>query len=286
MLFSIITPSYRQLDWLELCAASVADQGVDFEHLVQDAGSPGMEAWAKTHPRVKVTVEADDGMYDAINRGLRKAKGDICAYLNCDEQYLPDTLKKVGDYFARNPSVDVLFGDAVLADAHLQPLAYRRAVTPLRWHTLLRPLGVLTCSTFFRRKVVEDGVLFDPSWKIVGDKAWVLDILDHNYLTAVLPEPLAVFAFTGANLSHHQASHDERRRWESDFSPGFCLLRPVAQLHHGWRKWRAGAYNSFTDSLHYYRWNNPSGRTTFTHLQLGSAWPKQATLRSFHPHHE
>ena len=50
MLFSIITPSYRQLDWLNLCAASVADQGVEIEHRVQDAGSPGIEAWAQNHP--------------------------------------------------------------------------------------------------------------------------------------------------------------------------------------------------------------------------------------------
>jgi glycosyltransferase involved in cell wall biosynthesis len=279
MLFSIITPSFRQLDWLGLCAASIADQGVKVEHRVQDAGSPGIEEWAKAHPGVKVTVETDDGMYDAINRGLRKATGEICAYLNCDEQYLPDTLQKVGDYFEKNPSVDVLFGDAILTDAQLQPLSYRRAVTPLRWHTLLRPLGVLTCSTFFRRKIVDEGVLFDPSWKIVGDKAWVLNLLDRGYRISVMPEPLAIFAFTGANLSHLQASHEERRRWEKDFSAGFRWLRPAVQLHHAWRKWRAGAYHTFTDSLRYYQWSDVSRRTAFSHLHLGSAWPKPAATQ-------
>jgi glycosyltransferase involved in cell wall biosynthesis len=276
MLFSIITPSFRQLDWLGLCAASIADQGVDFEHLVQDAGSVGVEDWMKSHPGVKVTVEPDNGMYDAINRGLKRARGEICAYLNCDEQYLPGTLRKVGDYFNQHPEVDVVFGDAILADAELRPLAYRRAVTPLRWHTLLRPLGVLTCSTFFRRKVVDDGVLFDPSWKIMGDKAWIFQLLDRGYPTAVVPEPLAVFAFTGANLSHLQAGLEERRRWERDFSPGFRLLRPLAHLHHIWRKWQAGAYRFFTEDLRYYQWGKPDHRTVFTHLKLGSSWPRQA----------
>jgi len=275
MLFSIITPSFRQLDWLGLCAASIADQGVELEHLVQDAGSPGIEDWAKSHPSVQVTVESDNGMYDAINRGLKRAQGDIYAYLNCDEQYLPGTLHKVAEYFARHPEVDVLFGDAILTDAALKPLAYRRVVVPVRWHLLLRPLGVLTCSTFFRKRVVDDGALFDPSWKIIGDKVWVLGLMDRGYKIAVLNEPLSVFAFTGANLSHLQASSSERIRLENEqhFPPGFRLMRPLARLHHVWRKWQAGAYRRFTNDLSYYRWDNPSRRTEFTHLSLGSPWP-------------
>jgi len=274
MLFSIITPSFRQLDWLGLCAASIADQEVNVEHLVQDAGSPGMEAWMKSHPEVQVKVEPDDGMYDAINRGLLRARGDVCAYLNSDEQYLPGVLRRVGDFFDQHPDVDVLFGDAIVTDASLKPLAYRRVVVPSRLHTLLRPLGVLTCSTFFRRKLVDDGVLFDPSWKIIGDKAWILHVLNRNYRMAVLHEPLALFAFTGVNLSQsHRDSSAERRRWEQNFSAGFRLLQPFVRFHHGWRKWRADAYRTFTDDLHYYQWDTPSHRTTFTHLSLGSSWP-------------
>jgi len=275
MRFSIITPSFRQLDWLELCAASVADQEIEVEHRVQDAGSPGIEAWCQSHPRAQVTVEADDGMYDAINRGLQRARGEICAYLNCDEQYLPGTLSKVGDFFSQHPEVDVVFGDAILADAALRPLAYRRAVIPLRWHTLLRPLGVLTCSTFFRRKIVDDGVLFDPSWKIIGDKMWLLGLLDRGYRMAMMPEPLAVFAFTGENLSHPQAMAEERRRWHRQLPVEIRLLRPLVQLHHVGRKWRAGAYQKFTGDLRYYTRGDASHRKAFTQLNLGSAWPKQ-----------
>ena len=278
MLFSIITPSFRQLDWLGLCASSLADQGVQVEHLLQDAGSPGIEAWREAHPQVRVTVEPDAGMYDAINRGLRRARGDICAYLNCDEQYLPGALRRVGDFFDQHPEVDVVFGAAIVADSALRPLAYRRVVAPLRWHTRLRPLGVLTCTTFFRRKVVDDGVLFDPAWKIIGDKAWILSLLDRGYRSAVLNEPLAVFAFTGANLSHRQESQKERRHWEQDFPAGFRLLRPLAHLHHAWRKWRAGAYQRFTGDLLYYRWDDPGRRTAFTHLNLGTSWPRPSPL--------
>src|SRR5688572_31350980 len=96
MTFSIITPSFRNSEWLKLCVASVADQGVEHEHIVQDGGSDdGTLDWLRIDPRVQAHVEKDAGMYDAINRGLNRATGDIIAHLNCDEQYLPGALPAV-----------------------------------------------------------------------------------------------------------------------------------------------------------------------------------------------
>jgi hypothetical protein len=90
MKISVITPSFRNSDWLKLCIASVADQGVDLEHIVQDSCSDdATQEWLPNDSRVKAFIEKDGGMYDAINRGLRRASGDILAYLNCDEQYVP-----------------------------------------------------------------------------------------------------------------------------------------------------------------------------------------------------
>jgi glycosyltransferase involved in cell wall biosynthesis len=277
MVFSIITPSFRQLDWLGLCAASIADQGVELEHLVQDAGSPGIEAWKESHPGVKVTVEADNGMYDAINRGLKRARGEICAYLNCDEQYLPGALRKVGDYFEQHPEIDVVFGDAILADASLQPVAYRRPVTPTRWHTLLRPLGVLTCSTFFRKKIVDDGVLFDPSWKIIGDKEWILKLLEGGYRMAVLPEPLAVFTFTGENLSHAPATQKEQLRWDRTYPGAIRLAKPWIFGWHALRKWQAGAYERRSIDAAWYTQESLPSRQNHTGLILDWRWPSRAS---------
>src|SRR5947207_3288616 len=103
--FSIITPSFNPAPWLPLCIASVADQAVDVEHIVQDAGSTdGTLEWLRNDGRVKAFVERDGGMYDALNRGLRRAQGDILAYLNCDEQYLPGCLQRVDAFFRDHPA--------------------------------------------------------------------------------------------------------------------------------------------------------------------------------------
>src|SRR5947209_19202515 len=93
--FSIITPSFQGRQWLPLCIASVADQqGVEVEHIVQDSCSgDGTEDLLRNYPNVRPYVEKDEGMYDAVNRGFDRDAGDILAYMNCDEQYLPGALK-------------------------------------------------------------------------------------------------------------------------------------------------------------------------------------------------
>src|SRR6516164_1893097 len=109
MKFSIVTPSFRNSDWLKICIASVADQqGAEFEHIVQDAGSDdGTEKWLAQDRRVKAFIEKDAGMYDAVNRGYRRATGDILAYLDCDEQYLPGALMSVHEFFEQRPHIEV-----------------------------------------------------------------------------------------------------------------------------------------------------------------------------------
>ncbi|MBT8037076.1 MAG: glycosyltransferase [Verrucomicrobiae bacterium] len=86
MKFSIITPSYKQVDYLSLCAKSVEDQTGNFqhEHIIQNGGSgTEFDEWAAGQNFSIIYKEKDSGMYDAINRGFKKAKGDILAWLNC-----------------------------------------------------------------------------------------------------------------------------------------------------------------------------------------------------------
>lgn len=273
--FSVITPSFRQLDWLKLCAASIGDQeGVAFEHIIQDAGTgPELEEWIRGNTRAQLIVEKDGGMYDAINRGLRRARGELCAYLNCDEQYLPGALRRVADFFDQHPDVDVLFADAILTDPKLEPLSYRRVILPWRGHVLARPLGTLTCATFFRRRLVDEGALFDTSWRIIGDRAWVLSFFERNYRMAVLREPTSVFALTGANLSNHASVQEEYARWGRLVPATVKAATPIIRAQHVLAKWREGAYaNHAVDSAWYTRESFPK-RRHFTCAKLGWNWP-------------
>jgi len=272
--FSIVTPSFRQSDLLRLCVASVADQageGLEVEHIVQDAGSDdGTLDWLRSDARVKAFVEKDSGMYDAINRGLRRATGDLCAYLNCDEQYLPGTLEKVARFFTSHPAVEVLFGDALLTDAEGVPRSYRRVVLPLAWHVRLVHLPTLTCSTFFRRSVFERGHEFPPEWKAIGDGVWVHGMLKAGVPMAVLPEPLASFMFTGQNLGASERSLAEAKAFRG--RSWHQLLAPLLVLHHRWRKWRAGAYDARRISTGLYLRKAPEHRHRFSECALTYKW--------------
>ncbi len=170
MKFSIVTPSFRNSEWLKLCIPSVADQGVDHEHIVQDAGSDdGTLDWLPHDPRVTAYVEKDRGMYDAVNRGYRRASGDILAYLNCDEQYLPGALQAVGRYFEENPEIDVAIADIVVTDRNGDYLCHRYALRPY-WTHLWTRFNVSTAALFLRRRVLaEHDLYFEPHWKHLGD---------------------------------------------------------------------------------------------------------------------
>ncbi len=242
---SVITPSFRQVELLKLCAASVADQGgrVTVEHLIQDGCTgDGFAEWAATQEFAQCHAEPDKGMYDAINRGFCKARGGIVCWLNCDEQYLPGALEKVANYFAAHPETDILFGDVIVVDAQLRPAFYRKAVEPLAGQIRLNFLPTYSAATFVRRRVIDEGHLLDDSFRAISDAEWIHRLLRLGYRSAVLDEALAVFKQTGENLGQSAAGMEESRRWRAPRHPWDRIRARFFRIWHHWRKLRAGAY--------------------------------------------
>jgi len=261
-LISIITPSYRSSSWLKLCIASVADQQIPVEHIVQDAGSDdGTLDWLPNDPRVRAFVEKDEGMYDAINRGLRRASGDILAYLNCDEQYLPGALTAVARFFEQHPEIDVVFGNIVLVNPNGEYLCHRKVQVPLKYHTWTCHLSTLSCATFFRRKVVFDyGFLFDPRWRVGGDGEWMLRMLQRGVSMSALNLFTSVFTRTGTNMS---AGPEGRRENQVLFetAPFWTRkLKPFIIVHHRLRRLLHGSYSQKAFDYSLYTQQSPSAR--------------------------
>ncbi|UCC39591.1 MAG: glycosyltransferase [Candidatus Aminicenantes bacterium] len=210
---SIITPSYNMQTYLEACAASVADQeGVEAEHIVVDGVSTdGSVEWLAEQDHIRYISEKDNGMYDAINKGLRMAKGEILAYLNCDEQYLPGTLGFIKDYFDRNPQVDMIFGDLLLIRPDGSLVAFRKGYQPRWLYIMTSHLYVLSCTMFFRRRIIEGGLFFDPGLRVVGDADFVIRVLRTGYNTRHIKRYTAAFTVTGKNLSVTNATHERKQ---------------------------------------------------------------------------
>jgi len=281
--FSIITPSFRNSQWLKLCVASVADQeDVEAEHIVQDAGSDdGTLDWLTPDPRVQAYVEKDKGMYDAINRGLRRARGELLAYLNCDEQYLPGSLKKVSDFFDRHPDVDIVFGDCVVVDARGDYLCERRALAPRLFHIWASGnLGFLTAGMFMRRRVIDTHQLFfNPDLRDVGDAEWALRVVRTGLRTAVLPEFVSVFTETGHNLNLGANTAHEREQFVESAPRWARFFSPFIVIHFRWRRWRAGHYSCKPHDYAIYTFDSAAARKTFHVAKPTFRWtrPKLAS---------
>jgi len=276
MVFSIVTPTFKQPEWVRLCAASVADQiGVTSEHIIQDGSDGEGLEWLENMPRTRLFVEPDQGMYDALTKGISKATGDIIGHLNSDEQYLPGTFEIVHGFFAGNPEIEVLFGDAILISADGTPLSYRRIVSPLRSHTVACHLGTLTCSTFFRRSVVERGLSYKGDWRDLGDAALVLSWLDAGIKMAAIHQPLAVFTFTGANSSTGETAKKERTLFRAQGAPQRLTHPALVAAQHRVRKLFAGAYRKRNLNIEIFTLASPQRRERIVARNLGFAWPKQ-----------
>jgi len=272
--FSIVTPSFRQPGWLRRCVRSVADQGVDVEHIVQDAGTgPELETWVRAHSQARLFVEADRGMYDAINRGLARATGDVCAFLNCDEQYLPGTLARVERAFLENPWADAVAGDHLVLDAQSRLLSFRK-VTPLR-RAMIRTdhLYAYTCAIFFRRRIIEAGVLFDPALQAVADGEWVCEVLRRGYRFALVPQYLATFTFTGDNLGAQPAAREESQRALRALPLSLRLAGPALRAFRHVEKMLAGGYRSGPIRYEVYATDDATERTAFTCLRPDFRYP-------------
>ncbi len=275
MRFSVITPSLNQRDWLQLCVQSVADQSVDVEHIVQDAGSTdGTIEWLTSRKDgVALICEPDKGMYDAINRGIRRANGEILSYLNCDEQYLPDALRAVEFFFAENPDIDVVFGYAVMVDTDGNFLCYRKTLVPSLWHTMTVHLTTLSAATFFRRRIFEEGIWFDDKYRCAGDAEWVCRLLRAGVRMAVLPCYLAAFTVTGTNQTTSSQGRDEAALLALKSPVWVRFLKPFLILKHRLSRLTNGVYSQKPFSYSIYSQGSPVIRVQQEVLRPGFRVP-------------
>ena len=209
--FTIVTPSLGQLEYLECCISSVADQeGVSIEHIVQDAGTDGFAEFAekmrqrwpdRPNYRRLMISEPDSGMYNAINKGLKKGTGRICAYLNCDEQYLAGALAKVMEEFKKQSAIDILYGGFLVVDEKGDLVTAQRPVKMFWQHVATSHLPNFTCATFFKREMMEkEKAYFDVQYRACADAVWTIERLKRGTKMGMIDDFIGVFVEQETNL--------------------------------------------------------------------------------------
>jgi GT2 family glycosyltransferase len=171
-LVSIVTPSFNQASYLEQTIKSVLDQeSADIEYLVIDGGSTdgSVDIIKKYAPRLAYWVsEKDSGQADAINKGIARAKGDIVAWLNSDDYYLPGAVAAAVGAFDANPDLVLVYADMLAVDEHGQTfntLRYRQ----LSLEDLLSFQIIGQPAVFMRRTAFEQAGGLDLSYHFMLD---------------------------------------------------------------------------------------------------------------------
>lgn len=198
---TVVTPSYNQAEFVGQTMRSVHEQDhPDIEHIVMDGGSTdgSLEVLQEYANQATVVSEPDDGQTDAINKGLRRATGDIVCWLNSDDYFLPGALSTVAAYFQEHPDVMWVTGDCVIVDRDGSPIQQ-----PVRWYKrALRALGprfflgftnaVAQPATFWRRELHDRLGLLDESLDYTMDYDWWLRLRDEGR-PGTIGRPLAAF---------------------------------------------------------------------------------------------
>ncbi|MBN1148835.1 MAG: glycosyltransferase [Anaerolineales bacterium] len=171
-LVSVITPSYNQAAFLEQTLRSVLAQDYQpVEYLVVDGASNdnSVEIIERYSERLAWWVsEPDAGQAQAINKGLQRASGEIVAWLNSDDLYLPGAISQAVGILQANPELGMVFGDAITIDAQGRPLS-KLAFDDWGLAELMRFRIICQPAVFMRRSVLENAGLLDPSYHMMLD---------------------------------------------------------------------------------------------------------------------
>jgi glycosyltransferase involved in cell wall biosynthesis len=152
---SIITPCFNSQATIRDTITSVMNQDYqNWEHLVMDGGSKDdTTKILAEYPHLHWISEKDQGHYDAMNKGIARARGEFLVILNADDAFRPEALKHVAGAFAAHPDWDALFGDVIYVDEHGREI-YRRAEACYDYRVLLYAVDYICHQTLFVRRSI------------------------------------------------------------------------------------------------------------------------------------
>jgi len=194
---SIVTPSFKQAGFIERTIKSVLDQYYpNLEYFVQDGGSAdGTDEILSCYGDRLTGWESrpDRGQSEAINLGFARTTGEIMAWLNSDDIFLPGALAYVAEYFNRHPEVDVVYGHRILIDENDQQIG--RWMLPAHDDEVLSWSDYIPQETMFWRRRIWDkaGGQIDESFRFAMDWDLLVRFREAGARFARLPRFLGGF---------------------------------------------------------------------------------------------
>jgi len=210
-LVSIITVTYQAESLIEPTVRSVTQQDYEaIEHVLIDGGSnDNTVAIASAGMREKhiLMSEKDNGLYDAMNKGLRLANGDFVMFLNAGD--LLHNNQVISEMIRQGSFTDCIYGETSIIDAAGQHLAGRRLRPPvsLNWKSFRMGMCVSHQSMLMRKSIA---VPFDLNYRISADIDWSIRCLKRATSTAYCAIIVSDFLVGGVSAKNQKQSWIER----------------------------------------------------------------------------
>jgi glycosyltransferase involved in cell wall biosynthesis len=214
---SVIVPVLNRVGYIGRAIASVVDQGVeDLEIIVVDGGSTDGTQGAAAFLRYVRLIEApNSSMYEALNIGIRQAKGPLISHLNSDDRLLPGSLQTMLAAAASNPSAAIVRGLATYVAANgttvrIGPQAYFQSQQTLDLRDVT--LGWPAINSCFVRAQTYRGIgLYDETLRIAADRDWLVRALLARTSIHFINQPVYEYQLHDESMTMRSASPLEAR---------------------------------------------------------------------------
>lgn len=221
-MITIVTVSFNAASSIRKTIESVlAQNGVDVEYVIIDGGSTDgtREIIQEYRDHLGYWVsEKDAGIYDAMNKGILKARGDLVGILNADDEYLSGALGLVWQTFVKNPCA-VIHGDIEVSDGS-KTVDVWRGINPEGVRSQFQKMTVSHPATFVPRAVYEKFGTYSCDYRLSSDYELMLRLISKNVPFVHVKRPITRFGLGGR--SGGIKTYQETLKIQRAYGRGYC----------------------------------------------------------------